>query len=153
MTVSYLQDVSVLLSLVSAVRECNLEEHLQAERKLVDLALAFDHQNYGRYNCYQNVFLRNLQQTSHPTFEELELKGLGGSLTGEPFSSIHGDLMTELFNRETKGTAGPFRSGFSTDSEKVNTWVNTIHIHSALRVALHQSLHLKTSSIHKKLTD
>ena len=114
MTVSYLQDVSVLLSLVSAVRECNLEEHLQAERKLVDLALAFDFddQNYGRYNCYQNVFLRNLQQTSHPAFEELELKGLGGSLTGEPFSSIHGDLMTELFNRETKGTAGPFRSGF-----------------------------------------
>ena len=50
MTVSYLQDVSVLLSLVSAVRECNLEEHLQAERKLVDLALAFDHQSYGRYN-------------------------------------------------------------------------------------------------------
>ena len=61
--------------------------------------------------------------------------------------------MAELFNRETKGTAGPFRSGFSTDSEKANSWVNTIHIHSALRVALHQSLHLKTSSIHKKLTD
>ena len=61
--------------------------------------------------------------------------------------------MTELFNKETKGTAGPFRSGFSTDSEKVNNWVNTIHIHSALRVALHQTLHLKTSSKHKELTD
>ena len=37
---------------------------------------------------------------------------MGGSISGQKFYSIHGDLVTELFNKETKGTAGPFRAGF-----------------------------------------
>ena len=77
---------------------------------------------------------------------------MGTSITGESFSSIHGDLVTELFNRETKGTSGPFRSGFSTNIEAVNTWVNTIYIHGMLRVALRKELQIKTSSKHKELT-
>ena len=79
------------------------------------------------------------------SFQELKIKGMSGSLTGDTFSAIHGDLMTELFNRETKGTSGPFRSGFSTDIDAVNTWVNTIHIHAMLRKGLHRLLHMKTS--------
>ena len=60
--------------------------------------------------------------------------------------------MTELFNRETKGTSGLFRSGFSTDIDAVNTWVNTIHIHALVRKSLHKVLHMKTSSKHKEIT-
>ena len=52
---------------------------------------------------------------------------MGGSFTGETFSAIHRDLVTELFKKETKGTAGPFRCGFSTDIGSVNTWINRIH--------------------------
>ena len=37
-------------------------------------------------------------------------------------TAIHGDLFTELFN---KGAAGPFRSGFSTDTDVANCWVNS----------------------------
>ena len=48
--------------------------------------------------------------------------------------------------------SGQFRVGFSTNSGTVNTWVNTIHIHSKIRVALRKQLHIKTSSKHKKLT-
>ena len=56
-------------------------------------------------------------------FQELEYHGYGGSITGSTFSSLHGDLLTELFNKETKGTAGPIRSGFSTNTAAVNTLV------------------------------
>ena len=152
LTVNYLKDVSLLLSLVSAVRECNIEQHIQAERNMIYLAFAYDHHNYARYNTYQNVYLSYLKQIDHPAFHDLKSKGIGGSITGDKFSAIHGDLFTELFNKETKGTAGPFRSGFSTDIDAVNCWVNTIHIHTLLRKELHKCLHIKTSSKHKEIT-
>ena len=123
----------------------------QAERKMIYLAFAYDaYENYARYNTYQNVYLSNLKQTDHPAFKDLESKGIGGSITGEKFSVIHGDLFTELFNKETKGTAGPFRSGFSTDIEAVNSWVNTVHIHTLLRKELQKNLHMKTVSTKRK---
>ena len=68
------------------------------------------------------------------------------------FLSIYGDLIPEIFNKETKGISGSFRKGFSTDIDIVSTWVNTIHIPSQLRVALRQKLHIKTSTKHKEIT-
>ena len=78
---------------------------------------------------------------------------MGGILSGDPFSTIHGDLITELFNKETKGTGGPFRAGFRKNSEAVNRWVHTIHIHAILGKALRTSLHMKSSSKHKEETN
>ena len=66
----------------------------------------------------------------------MQIKGFGGSISCHDFASIHGDLHTELFYKETKGNSGPFRVEFSTNSGTVNTWVNTIHIHSKIRMAL-----------------
>ena len=152
MTVNYLKDVSLLLSLVPAVRECNIEQHLQAERKAIYLAFAYDHQNYERYNTYQNVYQSYLKQIDHPAFHDLKTKGICRSKTGEKFSAIHGDLFTELFNKETKSTAGPFRSGFSTEIDAVNCWVNTIHIHTLLRKELHKCIHMKSGSKNKEIT-
>ena len=59
------------------------------------------------------------------------------------FLVFHGDLFMELFNKETKIAAGPFHSGFSTDNDAVNCWVNIIHIHTLLRKELHKCLHRK----------
>ncbi|MAG85790.1 MAG: hypothetical protein CMB97_00015 [Flavobacteriaceae bacterium] len=152
LTVSYLRDVSALLALVSAVRECDIDRHLEAEREMVSLAFAFDHQNYARYCSYQHVYLQDLKGKLDPAYHDLKSRGHGGSISGGSFSTIHGDLITELFNKETKGTAGPFRAGFSTDIEATNTWVQTIHIHSMLRIALRNQLSIKTSGKHKEAT-
>ena len=111
-----------------------------------------DHQNYAGYGAFQHVNLQSLRKENKEQFNELKEKGFGASLTGDVFSKIHGDLVTELFNKETKGTSGPFRCGLSTNIDSVNTWINTIHIHTMLKVALRQQLHLKTSSRHKELT-
>ena len=155
LTVEYIKDVSVLLALVSAVREGCIERHLQVERitiHLVYLHLAYNHPYYSRHCAFQNVYLANLKQINHPAYEDFRQKGMCCSLTGDPFSSLHGDLHTELFNRETKSTCGPFRSGFSTSSDAVNNSVQTIQIHSELRVALRKMLRVKTSSKHKEMT-
>ena len=71
---------------------------------------------------------------------------------GTPFSSKHGDLETEHFNRETKGTAGPFRSGYSTDMHAVNRWIKTSHCHAKIRKAVKTQFRIYTSSVHKELT-
>ena len=130
LTVNYLKDVSLLLSLVSAVRECNIEQHLHAGRNMNYLAFAYDHQNYAHYNTSKFLPIPSQTNRYHPAFHDLKTKGTGGSITGEKCSAVHGDLFTELFNKESKSTAAPFRSGFSTDIDAVNCWVNTIHIHT-----------------------
>ena len=149
LTITYLRDVSSMLALISAVRDMNIERHLQAERKLIIHSFAFDHQNYARYGAYQHIYLQSLKLQNHPAFVDMQINGFGGSISGDDFSSIHGDLQTELFNKETEGNSGPFRVGFSTNYGTVNTWVNTIHIHSKIRMALQKHLHIKTSSKHK----
>ena len=134
-----------MLALVSTVRESDIERHLQAEIVMVKQAFALDHQTYARYGAFQVSYLNNLRFTDHPADKDLMERGYGASLTGSKFSIVHGDLVTEIDHR-------PYRSGFSRKTETVSTWVNTIHIHSKLRIALRQHLQSKTSSVHKKMT-
>ena len=153
MTIEYLKDVSSMLAMVSAVREGSLERHLQAERDMIKQVFAFGHHNYARYLSYQHVSVRSMEQQNHPAIQNLKENGFGGSISGEPFSSIHGDLITELFNKETKGTRGPMRAGFSTNHKAINEWIATIHIHGRVREEFKKLLMLKTSSKHKELTN
>ena len=67
-----------MLSLVSAVREANIEKHLQAEQKMIYLTFAYDHQNYARYSTYQNCYLNWLKQKNHSAIKDLTEKGMGG---------------------------------------------------------------------------
>ena len=92
-------------------------------------------------------------QTGHPAYQDIVERGFCGSVSGDQFSTIHGDMITELFNKETKGTSGPFRAGFSTDPESVNRWVQTIPIYATLRKALRTALYIQSSSKHKEATD
>ena len=90
LTINYLKGVSFLLSSVSAVRVCNIEEHLLAERNVIYLSFACDHQNYARYNTYQIVYLFRFKRIDHTAFHQRNwwiTKGIGGSITGEKLFS------------------------------------------------------------------
>ena len=52
LTLNYLKDVSLLLCLVSSVRESNIEQ------EMTYLIFAFDHQNYVRYNIPKCLFVK-----------------------------------------------------------------------------------------------
>ena len=108
--------------------------------------------HYARYNTYQHVLLSSMQRNNENGFKDLSIYGHGSTSTVLPFSAIHGDLVTEHFNKETEGTACPFRSGYSTDLQALNRWIKTSHIHSNLRVAVIKKFSLYTSSAHKELT-
>ena len=103
-------------------------------------------------DTYEHVYLSNLKDINRLAYDDLATKGFGASITGQPFSSIHGDLVTEYYNRTTKGTSGPFRAGYSRNTDAVNRWVKTIHVHSKLKEEFKNLLHIKTSSKHKELT-
>ena len=47
--------------------------------------------------------------------------GFGGFMSGEPFSTIHGDLITDTtINREVKVRGGSMRGDYSTSEETIN---------------------------------
>ena len=80
----------------------------------------------------KHIYLKHLQTTNTNAFNDLCIQGYGATSTGDPFNAIHGDLVTEHFNRETKGTAGPNRAGYISNENTVNKWIMTLHIHSQL---------------------
>ena len=72
--------------------------------------------------------LTNFPERRIKRFNELKENGSGAGLTGDVFSTTHGDLVIELFKNKTKGTSDSFHYSFSTNINSVNTWVNTIYI-------------------------
>ena len=102
------------------MHECNIDQHLQAERNMIFLAFGYDHQTYARYNTYQNAYLSNLKPIHLSAFHNLKIKGIGRSIIGEKFSAIHYNLLPEFFNKEVKGNTDPNCSGFSKDIDTVN---------------------------------
>ena len=75
--------------------------------------LSLGHQNYSRFGAFQHVNLQSLGKEDEERSNELKEKGFCASFTGDIFSTIHGGLVTELFNKETKGTSVDFRCNFS----------------------------------------
>ena len=82
--------------------------------------------------------LHSLRKEDEEQFNELKEKEFGSRFSEYVFSAFYHDLVTELFNKETKDTCGLFRWVFSTNIDSVNTWVNTIHIYpwSCLKTAI-----------------
>ena len=101
---------------------------------------------------FQHVYLSDLEAKGNPAIDNLIKRGIGESLSGDKFFSIHGDLINEVFNGETKRQAGPHRSGISTNVDAVNTWIKTTHIHTKLWKKFSDAIRLTTDSHHKETT-
>ena len=133
----YIKDVSNLLALVSAVREKKIEWHLVAERAMLPKLLAFNHIHYARYLTAQHLNFQKLQIKTEAAWENLVEDGFGGSLTGLPFSTIHGDLITETtINREVKVRGGPKRDGINTSESTNDSFIKTRHLMAKIRAKL-----------------
>ena len=153
MIIGYLKDVSEMLALISAVREKSIKRHMQAERALLPQLFAFGHMNYARYLTFQHVTLTNLHQTNPDAWAELRENGFGGSLSGGPFSSVHGDYITEVtINREVKVRGGPLQGGYSTSLKAEDNFIKTSHLMARVRAALKEKLSIVTASVHKETT-
>ena len=133
MTISYIKDVSTMLSIVSSMREGNLYRYLEAEQKFLPLFFAFDHDHlhYARYNSFQHTYLKHLQTTNTNEFNDLCIQGL----TEKQKELLDQIVLDNISNENT-----------------VNKWIMTSHMHSQLRLALKKRMKVYASSTHKELT-
>ena len=92
----YVRDVSAMLSFVASLRERNMELHLQALQHFIPLIFAFNHPNYLRYLTYSHILLSKLKTDGPGAYDDLFLYGPGVSLSGDEFSSIPEDLVTDI---------------------------------------------------------
>eukprot|EP00795_Rhopilema_esculentum_P004685 gene4685-20973_t len=151
MIVEYLKDVSAMLCLISSVRENTIERHLAAERALIPKCSAFGHPNYLRYLSFQHVNLLDIKRNHATIWQDLLENGYGGSVSVESFSTMNGDLITEMtINREVTARGGPMQGGFSTDITAVDTFMKTSHFIANLRMKLKERLRVFTTSSHKE---
>ena len=113
---------------------------------MLKLIFALDRINSARYNLFQHVFLSNLSKDNLSVFDDLLKYRFGATSLGETFSTIHGDLVTEHFNKESKGTTGPYRAGYIFRINTVNKWIAISHIYLKLRMIQRGKLRLHKSS-------
>ena len=142
-----------MLCLIQAVKEKNTELHLAAERALLPKCFTFGHVNYARYLSFQHVNLADIKFNRRDVWDDLKVNGFGGSLSGKPFSTIHGDLIIETtVNREVKVKGGPMQGGYSTSEQAADALIKTRHLIAKLRATIKERLDILTSSPHKELT-
>ncbi len=97
--------------------------------------------------------LQDIKSKQKEAWSDLLVNGFGGSISGKPYSTIHGDLiMGTTINRETKVRGGPMQGGFGTDEKGVDTFVKTSHFMANVRVKLKDRLNVFTPSVHKETT-
>lgn len=75
----FLRETSLLLALVSSVREGDTLRHLQAEHEKFKQVFAVEHQNYSRYLTYQHIILNDLQQRNTDEFLDLKNNAFGAN--------------------------------------------------------------------------
>ena len=126
---------------------------MAGERAMLPQCFAFDHPNYYWYLTAQHVNLSALSTQESETWEDLLANGFGGSLSGEPFSTIHGDPITETtINWEGKVRGGPMHGGYSISEEPIDAFIKTSHIMVTIRSKLKEKLAYVTSSAHEEIT-
>ena len=131
--VNYLKGVSNMLAIVLVVLTGNILQHLQTEKRMLNLVFHLKILTYAWYNSFQNVFMRNISRSNLQTFNDLLQYRYGASSIGDPVRTIHGDLVKEHFNKECKGTAGLFQSGYIFHYTSVNKRIVISHVCSKLR--------------------
>ena len=74
-------------------------------------------------------------------------------MSGEPFSTTHGDLMTEVtINRDAKVRGGSMMGGYSTSDKTNDAFVKKSHVMAKSRSKLTEQVHLHSSCVHQELS-
>ena len=77
---------------------------------------------------YHYFELQALKQKTISPYEQSKTCKMGASLTRRKFSTVPGDLVTEVtVNREVKNCSGPKRGGNSTSLEAVDDFILNTH--------------------------
>ena len=74
-------------------------------------------------------------------------------MSGEPFSTIRGDLITEVtVNQQVKIRGGPMMGGYSISDKTNNLFIKTSHAMAKVKSKLKEQVNLLSSCVLKKLS-
>ena len=105
---TYMNHVSLVLSLLYAVKNNDYDLYDACLSKMVDLFFSFDGQNYARYLCYFSLFLVNIEKTHPGATELLKLCAISVARSFIPANRCAVDkTIEETFMRHAKSQAGP----------------------------------------------
>ena len=111
----------------------------------------FGHVNYARYLILKQVNLKNFELHHKAAWHDLVQNGFEGSRSGEPFSTIHENLIKKTtINQEVIVRGGPMQGGYSTNEQTTDRFTKTSHMMAKLRATLKERLDILTSSTHKE---
>ena len=148
-----IKDVSSIIALIFAVREKKIELRLAAEQELLPKCFGFNNINYSHYLTFQYVNFSEINYCNENVWNDLLREGFERSLSGEPFSTIHGDLITEVtINREDKVRGGPMMGGYSTLDKTNNAFIKTSHAMAKVRSKLKEQVNFLSSCVPKEIS-
>jgi len=99
---------------------------------------------YVRDVSAMHILLSKLKTDDPDAYDDLFLYDPGVSLSGDKFSSIPGDLVTEIGpNCESKIHGGPMRGGYSTSPEAIDRFYRNSHKLAKLRKHVKDRLTMK----------
>ena len=152
MITEYIKDVSKTLSLIYTVRKNSIDPHLTAERAMLPKSFPLEYPNYCRDLTAHHVNPLALPTQKYESWEDFLTNGFVKSISGEPFSTIYGDLMTEAtLNWEVKIRGRPMRGGYSTSEETTDTFLKTSHIIATIKSKLKEKFTYVISPAHKEI--
>ena len=130
---TYMNHVSLVLSLLYAVKINDYYLYGACLSKMVDLFFSFDGQNYARYLCYFSLFLVNIVKTLPSAKELLKLGAISVARSFIPTNRCAVDkTIEEAFMRHAKSQAGQGRrgagiSGLLNNYEAYRRWAHAAH--------------------------
>ena len=128
---TYVNHVSLVLSLLYAVKNNDYYLYGACLSKMVDLFFSFDGQNYARYLCYFSLFSVNIEKTLPGATELLKLCAISVARSFIPANRCAVDrTIEETFMRHAKSQAGPAGrgagiSGLLNNYEAYRRWART----------------------------
>ena len=129
----------------------NIRLHLQAHSDLFPSLICIQPSELRPILNSAPCRITDFSIIKHKAFSDLEIFGLGASLIVNKFSTIPGDLFTEVtINRQVKVKSGPMRCSYSTSIDAETDFILNFHILAKLRKELKNKMNLKTDSNHKE---
>ena len=107
-----------------------IELHLAAEREMLHKCFAFNHINYLRYWIFQHINFSEIKHCNQNVWNNLLRQGFGESLSGQPFSTMHRDLITKvIIDWKVKVRGAPMMGGYCTSDKTNDAFIKTKPCH------------------------
>ncbi len=135
--ITYIDHVWLVLTLIEAVKENDLDLYSQCLHVMSGLFFSFGGQNYARYLTFFSVYIANIEKTHPGSTDLLERGAISVARSFIPGNRCAVDkTMEETFMRHAKSHGGAGSAGLTgilTNYNSYQRWVRTTHVRTQFK--------------------